>query len=93
MSDPKLKAIEEVNASRVTQIALDHMRPHFAALESIAVSKIKNLYRTGPHELATYMSCAAELVALEDLQIRLKASIRKGEAAAVAMHQAEGEIS
>ncbi len=73
----------------MTQILSDNLMPHIKEMTDASLAKLKALYRAGPHELATYMSCAAELVAIEDLLIRLKASVNKGNRAAVILHEKE----
>ena len=74
--------LEQMNTGRVANVVLDNLRPELDALKREAIEKSKSLFRAGTHELAAYMSAAAQLVALEDLEIKLRQKINTGTRAA-----------
>ncbi len=87
MLNDREKRISAVNEARMTTILMGHLKPHLDEMKAFSTSKLKNLHRTGPHDLAQYMSCAAELCAIEDLEVRLGQSVTAGDRASEEMNE------
>jgi len=86
MKNPTEKTMADYSEGTMSKVLSEQIRPHIAAMTEASIAKLKAIYRSGPHDLASYMSCAAELAAIEDLQIRLKSSVNRGNRAAEELH-------
>lgn len=74
----QMKRLEKLNSGRTANVVLDNIKPELDALRSEAIEKSKILFRTGDHNVASYMASAAQLCALDDLEAKLKQKINVG---------------
>jgi hypothetical protein len=80
-----MKKLQQLNSGRTANVVLDNIKPELDALRSESIEKSKILFRTGDHQLAAYMACAAQLCSLDDLEAKLRQKINVGVRAAEAL--------
>lgn len=77
--------IADRNAGKMGEIVLQSLTVELDQMREATLNKIRTLYRSGEATHSDLLSCAAELVSLDDLENRLKAKVRRGQSAAKEM--------
>lgn len=72
------KTLSRVNEGRTAQVCLEWMTPMFEKAEKNIISNLKRVIRDGSFSETLLASGLSSLVAIEDLQSMLKATINSG---------------
>lgn len=78
--------IAAVNQGRTANLALEILGPEMDAVRTAAIARMKHMYRDGSATELRLLAAVAELCALDDLESRLKARIRRGDQSLKELH-------
>lgn len=79
MSDDE--KISQINRGRTSQIVLDNIAPIFDEQREKLITDMKILFKTGKATESNLLAVAGGLCTIDDIQARLKLTIRKGQTA------------
>jgi hypothetical protein len=74
--------LSSINRGKTSQIVLDNVAPAFDAQRDRLLIDLKNLYRTGQATESKLLAVASGLCTIDDIENRLKVTIRQGNRAA-----------